>query len=349
MTENQIPGVDWSVSRILPFYVSKIGRILFIGRDEEDSDRDVGQRTPGPRDQDGTGTTPKRGPGEKIVEAILESGAPSENELERLYRGQPWFREILWRKTYSTLILKAFNLAQHEVFSMNFLQLVKYKFDAPEACKGLYEVLSPLESFEWLKRILKNNDIDLKKFGTDVFDIMDKRLPKINTLMLKGPANAGKTLIAESIARACIFYCNIQQFAKGKNFIFMDAVGKRCCMINEPRITDEHAEVLKNVLEGAAVHVDVKFKTGQMLQRTPVVIATNHDLSMFLQQTKAQNEAAYKSRLIEYRLKTMPTLQECKYQLHPGLWYYVAAYLKTQDVDFIGESDMQLEEALNLM
>ena len=148
MTENQIPGVDWSVSRILPFYVSKIGRILFIGRDEEDSDRDVGQRTPGPRDQDGTGTTPKRGPGEKIVEAILESGAPSENELERLYRGQPWFREILWRKTYSTLILKAFNLAQHEVFSMNFLQLVKYKFDAPEACKGLYEVLTPLESFE---------------------------------------------------------------------------------------------------------------------------------------------------------------------------------------------------------
>jgi hypothetical protein len=301
-------------------------------------------------DDQGSGwSTFRRGPGEKVVQAILESGAPSQNELERLYRSQSWFRSLLWKKTFQTLVQKAFTLAQHEVASMSFLKLTKYKFDNPEACKGLYEVLDPKDSWEWVKRILAHNDIDEVEFCSAVFQIMDKQLPKINTLFIKGPANAGKTLVAESIARACIFYCNIQQFAKGKNFIFMDAVGKRCCMINEPRITDEHAEVLKNVLEGAATHVDVKFQTGQMLQRTPCVIATNHDLSMFLQQTKAQNEAAYKSRMLAFYFKTFPDLKECKYQLHPGLWTYAAALLKKEDLIFRDSDDMSLDFAMSLL
>lgn len=314
----------------------------------EDPGRNAREGSPGSGDEDGAGFGPVGGPGERIVQAILESGAPSQNELERLYRGEPWFRDLVWKKTFSSLVGKAFNLAQHEIFQMDFFKLCKYKYENPDLCKGLYEVLEPKESFEWLKEILTFNNIDHGDFFGNVFDIMDKRLPKINTLMLKGSANAGKTLICESIARACIFYCNIQQFAKGKNFIFMDAVGKRCCMINEPRITDEHAEVLKNVLEGAATHVDVKFQTGQMLQRTPVVIATNHELSMFLQQTKAQNEAAYRSRMIKYELKTMPRLAECKYQLHPGLWYLAACHLKTINREFNGSEELGLETAMSV-
>lgn len=243
------------------------------------------------------------------------------------------------------MVMKAFKMAQHEVYAMSFYKLCKYKYDTPDACKGLYEVMSPEESYSWLCRILKFNSIDETQFFKAVFDIMDKKLPKINTLLLKGPANAGKTLICESIARACTFYCNIQQFSKGKTFIFMDAVGKRCCMINEPRITDEHAEVLKNVLEGAATHVDVKFQSGQMLQRTPVVVATNHDLSMYLQFTKHINEEAYRSRMIRYELKTFDELKECKYAFHPGVWFIAACVLKVNALPFDDDSDLTVDNA----
>lgn len=217
---------------------------------------------------------------------------------------------------------------------MSFFKLVECHYRNPHSRNQLYKTMSPEESFVWLNKILEFNSIDALEFFKDVFDIMDKQLPKINTLFLKGPANAGKTMICESIARACIYFCNIQQFAKGKNFIFMDAVGKRCCMINEPRITDEHAEVLKNVLEGAPTHVDVKFQTGQMLQRTPVVCASNHDLSMYLMNTKFENEKAYRTRMRYYTLKTFSDLKECNYAFHPGMWWFAARELAVSDLDF---------------
>lgn len=315
------------------------------GSDGESSDGDDGPTASAGGNTDGGRFAARSGPGEALVKAILESGAPSQNELERLYRTQSWFREIQWRKTYEALLRKAFNLAQHDVASMSFVKLAKFKYDYPDGSKRLYETTDCKEGFEWLEKILYYNGIDQLQFYADVFDIMDKVRPKINTLFLKGPANAGKTLIAESIARASIFYCNIQQFQKGKNFLFMDAVGKRCCMINEPRITDEHAEVLKNVLEGAAVHVDVKFQSGQMLQRTPVVIATNHDLSMYLQHTKHINEEAYRSRMIRHELKTFSDLKDLRYALHPGIWYLAACKLKAANRVFVDSDLVSVDDA----
>lgn len=282
-------------------------------------------------DRGGTPTRPTKD-GERIVQAFLSTGAPSLNELERLHSSESWFRDALFKQTYDSVSRKALDVAQNATLSMSFFKLAEAKFKNPDAAERLYRTYSPEESFDWVQKILVFNDIDEERFFDDVFLCMDRIRPKLNSLFFMGPPNAGKTLVAESIARCAVFYCNIQSFAKGKGFLFQDAVGKRCCMINEPRITDEHAEVLKNILEGCPTHVDVKYKSGQMLNRTPVVITSNLDLGVYLLTGKETQQRAFDKRCVKYHFKTMEALRECKYALHPGLWYLAAKRLTELNV-----------------
>ena len=88
-----------------------------------------------------------------------------------------------------------------------------------------------------------------------------------------------------------------------------------------------HPEVLKNILEGCPTHVDVKFKSGQMLQRTPVVITSNLELGTYLMTGKEVQQKAFDKRCIRYRWKGFEALKECMLALHPGLWFLAAKRL----------------------
>ena len=318
------------------------GRLLLAGGSYSDEERDVGDDVAERGSIYGRRTPPGPGTGEFITEAILATGAPSINEFERVCSSEPRFRSIFWQKNYKELIRKALVLAKHEVGEMSFTKLCKLKYDNEETAINFFKCLSIEESWEWLQNILTHNDLDHIEFFHTVFDIMDKQTVKRNTLLFIGPPNGGKTLLAESMARAAMFYCNIQSFAKGKQFLFMDAVGVRCIMINEPRITDEYVETLKNILEGCPTHVDVKYETGQMIPKTPVVVTSNQPLAMYVQSNKEMAQNAYDARCIKYTLRNMPSLIDCRKGLHPGVWFLAAKELKLRGHTF-EDSDLIID------
>lgn len=292
----------------------------------------------------GPGGSSRFNEGEWLVDSILRYGSPSLNDFERKAADEPGLRRIIFKQNYQQLSRTALALAKHKVHDMPFIALAQKAYQEETAHMRYSQCLSIQESFEWYQRILEYNDIDMYDFSHFIFQIMDKKLTKINTVILKGPPNAGKTLIAESIAKAAIFYCNIQKFSKGQNFVFMDAVGVRCCMINEPRFTDEWVESLKNIFEGCPVHVDVKFLSGQMLERTPVVITTNHPLSMYVQNGKDIAQSAFDARSKTFLFSQFQDLKDCKGHLHPGLWYLVGKELLREGVSVDTYEDMHISD-----
>lgn len=261
------------------------------------------------------------GPGEFLTQQILRFGRPSINQFEETAAGEPRLRDLMFKQNYDTLIRKAYACARAVVKYEEFSKLAKTAFQNASVYIKQDQCLSPWQSYLWLQKILDHNHIDFFDFVSQVENVMDRYHTKLNTLLFFGPPNAGKTLIAESICKAGIFYANIQKFSKGANFVLQDAVGCRSMMINEPRFTDEWVETLKNVFEGCETTVDVKFKTGYSLDRTPVIVTTNNELATYVQHQRHIADAAFKARYIRFEFSTYPELKNCKGHLHPGLWY----------------------------
>ena len=145
---------------------------------------------------------------------------------------------------------------------------------------------------------------------------MDKSVMKINTLWFYGPSNAGKSLIANSIVESARFYCNIMDFDERTSFPLNDAPGKRVILINEPDIGERRIELVKNIMEGQDVAINVKNQRGVTLPRTPLVFCSNKTLWHF-----CLNEAsAIMNRCFMYTFNTYEELIDCKKKLHPLLW-----------------------------
>ena len=70
----------------------------------------------------------------------------------------------------------------------------------------------------WLEKILNWNSISMDNSTMDITNIIDKKFPKINSLWLQGPSNAGKSLLLNSIALSTRFTVCIQDFTEDNNF-----------------------------------------------------------------------------------------------------------------------------------
>jgi hypothetical protein len=171
-------------------------------------------------------------------------------------------------------------------------------------------------SIIWLKKILLFNGINETKFLEDVKAVMDKSLIKINTIWFYGPSNAGKSLIDNSIVESAKFYCNIMDFDERTSFPLNDAPGKRVILINEPDIGERRIELVKNIMEGQDVAINVKNQRGVTLPRTPLVFCSNKALYHFCM----QEATAIMNRCFLYTFSTFDDLIHCKKKLHPLLW-----------------------------
>lgn len=185
-----------------------------------------------------------------------------------------------------------------------------------------FNSLNPLsveESVTWFHRMMDHNNIDPEEFVNNCYSVMNRSSMKKNSILLLAPPNAGKTLLLSSLCRSVMYFAQCQNFNGKSNFPFQDMLNSRCALINEPMITDDTVETFKNVLEGQDVAIDVKFKTGQLLPRTPCFIASNQNL-VFYTKSPSVNLPAIKARCFFYSLKAFPDLIDCKSNLNPFMW-----------------------------
>lgn len=144
--------------------------------------------------------------------------------------------------------------------------------------------LTVAESLEVVDRLLlfqNNNDpLLVTQFLSDVYNVCERVIPKLNTILVHSPPSAGKNFFFDMILD---YYWNRGQLGnptRHNQFAYMECVGKRILLWNEPNYEDGQTDMLKMILGGDNYTVRVKSKEDCSVSRTPVIILTNNTIPL---------------------------------------------------------------------
>ncbi|VVC42893.1 Helicase, superfamily 3, DNA virus,P-loop containing nucleoside triphosphate hydrolase,Parvovirus [Cinara cedri] len=154
------------------------------------------------------------------------------------------------------------------------------------------------------------NEDKVVDFLKHLLYIVDKRIPKLNTLAIYAPPNSGKNFFFDAVAAFFINYGTIGTANKTNNFAFAEAANKRLILWNEPNYENCHIEKLKEILGGDTTKVHVKYQSDQALQGPPVIILTNDSLNIF-------GMSAFKTRIKLYRWRNADFLKDFDRKINP--------------------------------
>ena len=161
-----------------------------------------------------------------------------------------------------------------------------------------------------------NLGIDKNQFVTDLFNVLHKREPKINTFCIHGPQNTGKSYILRSIREIVKYYGEIHA-GDSSAFQFESCIRTKMIFIEEPTFTREHLEQMKLVMESTPTKVKVKNKSDQLLRPPPVIITTNNTLW----KNASSQKGPCMARMKYYEVTTeQQWLLHLKKNLNPKIW-----------------------------
>lgn len=251
-----------------------------------------------------------------IKDLILKSNAQSESELVNLFHDDSHFEQVYCKRTFTTNFKKALTFAIQQCLDTPIRTLCCDFKDQHAEC------LQPSTSAELMEKWFRFQGICPQTFVSKLLQCLDRQKRKLNTFVLIGEPNSGKTFIAKSLQKACRFYGEISQGTAGYAFMWQDCVNKRLIVINEPYFDECMVEQLKVVLEGTGTFVHKKNCSDEYLRPTPVVITANYPIW----NTCLRSESAIRARCIAIydKLKSCDMLSHVKKDLHP-MWLSILA------------------------
>lgn len=152
------------------------------------------------------------------------------------------------------------------------------------------------------------------KFVTDLYNVCEKRLPKLNAFCIQSAPNAGKNMLLNCITNYYVNVGTIGNCNKTNLFPFQNCIARRIVFWDEPNYHPDRIEKLKEILGGETCTVQVKHETDNVVFRTPMVLATNTRLSI-------QCRPDFKTRLVSYNWQTCPLLLNYKKKPNPLCTY----------------------------
>lgn len=180
--------------------------------------------------------------------------------------------------------------------------------------------LSIDESMVVVQKLLQyqfdDNELAIYDFLCDVYDVCERKVPKLNSILVYSPPSAGKNFFFDFILS---FYLNKGQMGnpnKHNNFAFQECFNRRIILWNEPNYESSSIEKLKMILGGDNYTVNVKCKADAAVHRTPVIVLTNNVVSIM-------NNPAFKDRMIQYTWRPAPFLKDVNKKPHPLTYVYL--------------------------
>lgn len=143
------------------------------------------------------------------------------------------------------------------------------------------------------------NNIDIPQFKKDIKMIMEQGHKKINTLVLQGPSNTGKSLLAKLITGGYNIG-TVARSTESNNFIFQNLLGKTVGLMEEPFITKMTVNDFKQLLGGERMEIGVKHRDREWLDRLPIICTTNDE--QLADRCNSIDCKAINNRCIYYRL-----------------------------------------------
>uniref|UniRef100_A0AAU7E1A2 NS1 protein n=1 Tax=Mops bat parvovirus TaxID=3141925 RepID=A0AAU7E1A2_9VIRU len=150
----------------------------------------------------------------------------------------------------------------------------------------------PVFDFFTMYMFLDFQGIDAVEFMFDLWSVLFQTRDKINTFVIQGPSNTGKT----TFIREMLQLFNWGEIQSSGQFMFQNCINKELLIWEEPLIGSDFAETCKRVFEGMNTQVSVKYKAPQTLYRTPIIITTNKDLWHYT----TADESAFRNRICLY-------------------------------------------------
>jgi hypothetical protein len=120
------------------------------------------------------------------------------------------------------------------------------------------------------------NNINIPLFFSHFIAIHSMALTKINSLILQGPTNTGKSLLLHLLL-SDTFPTRIARERDKSNF-HLDQLPNATLVFEEPIIDPTTIGTWKLLLEGAPVPTDMKHTDKELINRLPIFITTNHPI-----------------------------------------------------------------------
>lgn len=200
----------------------------------------------------------------------------------------------------------------------------EYYFDLDTSIKIVEELLDYqiqyMEDFETMT--LHEGKI---KFCTDLYNVLEKVKPKMNTFQIVSDPGAGKSYFIDAILA---FYWNtglIQNFNRYSQFPLQEAVNRRVNLWNEPNFEPSALDTLKMLLGGDIMKANIKHEQEALIPRTPVIVTTNKN--------KFPNEEAFRQRVQTYQWYPAQFLKNYGLKLNPMIWSYLVKTYVFQCID----------------
>lgn len=161
-----------------------------------------------------------------------------------------------------------------------------------------------------LKYQFDEDTIQIKAFLLDLYNIIERKYPKCNTLVIKSNPNGGKNFFIDMFLHFLMNYGQLGLMNKTNNFSLQEATSKRILLWNEPNYENSYTDTLKMLLGGDALSVRVKQKKDCHVYKTPLIVLTNENIPFLY-------EHAFVTRIKKYMWKEAPFLKEYNKKPNP--------------------------------
>lgn len=185
-----------------------------------------------------------------------------------------------------------------------------------------------IESIDIIDKLLKyqfmDDDEEIYKFLMAVVNIVDKKIPKCNCLVVKSPPSAGKNFFFDMIFAICLNYGQLGCANKHNVFAFQEAPNKRILVWNEPNYESALNDTIKMMLGGDPYTVRVKNQMDAHVKRTPIIAMTNANVPFM-------GDLAFVDRIIKFNWKAAMFLKEISFKPYPMAFFEI---LNKYNIDF---------------
>lgn len=161
-----------------------------------------------------------------------------------------------------------------------------------------------------LKYQCNDDDHLITEFLTNLVNVIDRKIPKLNSFLVVSPPSGGKNFFFDMIFGLLLSYGQLGQANKHNLFAFQEAPNKRILLWNEPNYESSLTDTIKMMLGGDPYTVRVKNRMDTHVKRTPVIILTNNYVPFMC-------DLAFNNRIIQYRWNVAPFLKDYELKPHP--------------------------------
>lgn len=179
------------------------------------------------------------------------------------------------------------------IFSAGYGEFETYYYNIPNSVK----VMNKLIEFQF------EDDEERVDFVTSLYDVLERKVPKLNTIVVHSPSSAGKNFFFDAFASYFINVGHLSKMNRFNTFGFQDAHSRRLVIWNEPNYSPEFLDCIKEMLGGDSTCVNVKYMADTPVYRTPFIVLTNNVVTFM-------THPSFEDRIRVYNWKAAPFLKD---------------------------------------